>query len=47
MTIILKYLIFPYEKAKKYKQLILPEDKKTNIIKEKSNRSIFSYLKVK
>ena len=30
--------------AKKYKHLILPEDKKTNIIKETSNRSIFFLL---
>ena len=30
--------------VKKYKQLILPEDKKTKIIKEKSNRSLFFLL---
>lgn len=30
--------------AKKYKQLILPSDKKTNIIKEISNRSVFFLL---
>jgi hypothetical protein len=30
--------------AKKYKQLILPEEKTTNIIKEKSNRSLFFLL---
>ena len=39
-----KIFNIPLSVAKKYKQLILPEGKKTNIIKERSNRSLFFLL---
>lgn len=39
-----KIFNIPLSIAKKYKQLILPEGKQTNIIRERSNRSIFFLL---